>query len=181
MHVFLILIFLFFFFPSKAFSSEVSLIDHKKAHQGSLKKANLKATQGTDMINSSDLKVVEDFISQEDERVKDIKLMTLDVEKADLQLIQKEISMKLAQLGKTEGLMPQALLEKGQQPPPRIKINSLVISQGFKEALISLEGVGYTAREGDTLAGSLTIKSIGINNIQVRYLDGKDETIFINP
>ena len=121
---------------------------------------------------------MKDFIRQEDERLKDIKLLSLDLEKAGLELKKKEVQGKMAELS---GALVQ---EKGAAPKaddgePDIHISGIIINDAVKQAFIGIDGKILCVREGQELAGKMKVTKITGQSVSVQFSDGKTRQLML--
>ena len=113
---------------------------------------------------------MKDFIRQEDDRLKDIKLLSLDLEKADLEFKKKEIQTKMA------GLSGTVAQDKGAPASgdlTDIRVSGIVIKEGVGHAFISVEGKIFYVREGQDIGGKMKITKITDQVVFVQYPDGR--------
>ncbi len=113
---------------------------------------------------------MKDFIRQEDDRLKDIKLLSLDLEKADLEFKKKEIQTKMA------GLSGAVTQDKGAPASgglPDVRVSGIVIKEGVKHAFISVEGRIFYVREGQDIGDKMKITKITDQAVFIQYPDGR--------
>ena len=113
---------------------------------------------------------MKDFIRQEDDRLKDIKLLSLDLEKADLEFKKKEIQTKMA------GLSGTVAPDKGVPASgdlPDIRVSGIVIKEGVGHAFISVEGKIFYVREGQDIGDKMKITKITDQAVFIQYPDGR--------
>ncbi len=120
------------------------------------------------------------YIREEEGRIKDIKLLSLDLEKANIQLKRKEIESKMAELNKTNAptlvTMPQSLPSGGVLLK---RLTALTVSGDFKEATININGVSMMAHEGDAV-GEAKVATINAQGVDIIYPNGKKEKLTLN-
>src|SRR3989338_8900572 len=117
---------------------------------------------------------MKDFIRQEDDRLKDIKLLSLDLEKADLEFKKKEIQAKMA------GLSCTVTQDKGALTPgglTDIRVSGIVIKEGVGHAFISVEGRIFYVREGQDIGGKMKITKITDQAVFIQYPDGRTRSL----
>ena len=117
---------------------------------------------------------MKDFIRQEDDRLKDIKLLSLDLEKADLEFKKKEIQAKMA------GLSGTVTQDKGALTPgglPDIRVSGIVIKEGVGHAFISVEGRIFYVREGQDIGDKMKITKITDQAVLIQYPDGRTRSL----
>ena len=113
---------------------------------------------------------------------KDLEVVKLDFEKASLILKKKEAEKEIYQIDKVipgiakeDGSVGsgsfQDVKEQGVDSSD-IKIQLLVISDNLKEGQISMKGVLYSFREGDSLPLKLTVEKIETSGVTLRQADG---------
>lgn len=113
---------------------------------------------------------MKDFIRQEDDRLKDIKLLSLDLEKADLEFKKKEIQTKMA------GLSGAVAQDKGASTSgdlPDIRVSGIIIKEGVGHAFISVEGRIFYVHEGKDIGDKMKIIKITDRSVSVQYPDGR--------
>ena len=113
---------------------------------------------------------------------KELEVVKLDFEKASLILKKKEAEKEIYQIDKVipgsakeDGFVGsgsfQDVKEQGVDSSD-IKIQLLVISDNLKEGQISMKGVLYSFREGDSLPLKLTVEKIETSGVTLRQADG---------
>lgn len=113
---------------------------------------------------------------------KELEVVKLDFEKASLILKKKEAEKEIYQIDKVipgsekeDGSIGsgsfQDVKEQGVDSSD-IKIQLLVISDNLKEGQISMKGVLYSFREGDSLPLKLTVEKIETSGVTLRQADG---------
>ena len=113
---------------------------------------------------------------------KELEVVKLDFEKASLILKKKEAEKEIYQIG---NVIPGSAEEDGSIgngsfqdvkdvsiDSSDIKIQLLVISDNLKEGQISMKGVLYSFREGDSLPLKLTVEKIETSGVTLRQADG---------
>ena len=113
------------------------------------------------------------FIQQEDDRLKEIKLLSLDLEKAGLELKKKEIQNKMEGLN---GALPQ---EKGAASVVRntgassdLRLSGIMINDKVRQAFIVAQGKQLSVHEGQDLANGMKIAKITAKSVSIVYADG---------
>lgn len=114
---------------------------------------------------------MKEFMRQEDERIKTIKILNLDLERANLELKKGEVAVKIAAIG------PSSSLSTGTSKPASPKLCGIFAQDNNKEALINVSGVYIQAGEGEALRDGVLVKKIGPEAVLLEYPDGKKETI----
>ena len=117
---------------------------------------------------------MKDFIRQEDDRLKDIKLLSLDLEKADLEFKKKEIQAKMAGLSGTVA-QDKGIPASGDLPD--IRGSGIVIKEGVGHAFISVEGKIFYVREGQDIGGKMKITKITDQAVFIQYPDGRTRSL----
>jgi hypothetical protein len=124
---------------------------------------------------------MKDFIRQEDDRLKDIKLLSLDLEKADLEFKKKEIQTKMAGLGGTvaqdKGAPASGPAIGGAGDLPDVRVSGIVIKEGVGHAFISVEGRIFYVREGQDIGGKMKITKITDQAVFIQYPDGRTRSL----
>lgn len=113
---------------------------------------------------------------------KELEVVKLDFEKTSLILKKKEAEKEIYQIG---NVIPGSAEEDGSIgngsfqdvkdvsiDSSDIKIQLLVISDNLKEGQISMKGVLYSFREGDSLPLKLTVEKIETSGVTLRQADG---------
>ncbi len=113
---------------------------------------------------------------------KELEVVKLDFEKTSLILKKKEAEKEIYQIG---NVIPGSAEEDGSIGNGSfqdvkdtsidfsdIKIQLLVISDNLKEGQISMKGVLYSFREGDSLPLKLTVEKIETSGVTLRQADG---------
>lgn len=122
---------------------------------------------------------MKEFLRQENERIKAIKILNLDLERADLELKKRQIEIKLANLNK-HTVVPagpaSAVFLK-----PAFKLRGIFTSAETRQALINANGVTIQAIEGQTVGEGVTVKQITNDAAVLEYTDGKQETLNLGP
>ena len=107
------------------------------------------------------------FIQQEDERLKDIKLLSLDLEK-------KQIQAKMAELGgavaQDKGIRSSA---ETVDKPLDIRVSGIVINDTVKQAFISIDGKTFSVREGREITDKIKVVKITGQSVSIQYADGQ--------
>ena len=128
---------------------------------------------------TASLRDTEDFIKAEEQRIKAIKLLSLDLEKLNLELKQKEIQAKMTQLDKTGPMdMPVATPSTEGQPPAAKRLIGLTVAANLKEAVVEVNGIKSIVHEADTVAGGKV--HITDNEVTLVYPSGKQEKLRFN-
>ena len=113
---------------------------------------------------------------------KELEVVKLDFEKTSLILKKKEAEKEMYQI---DNFIPGSAKEGGSigsgsfqdvkdvsLDSSNIKIQLLVISDNLKEGQISMKGVLYNFREGDSLPLKLTVEKIETSGVTLRQADG---------
>ncbi len=117
---------------------------------------------------------------QEEQRVKAIKLLSLDLEKTDLELKQKEVQVKLAQLNKAN--VGESLGTGAPMPDKSVfikRLTALTVTEDFKEAVLDINGVPITVHEGDSIIDGKVLH-IDAQGVMLAYPSGKQEQLSLN-
>ncbi len=121
---------------------------------------------------------MDDYIHQEENRIKAIKLLSLDLEKANIELKQREVQVKLAELNKS-GVFTAPVASFSAQEPIVKRLISLMATGDFKEAVIEVNGAGVIVHEGDSIADG-KVKHINDKGLLIVYEDGQEEQLRLN-
>ncbi len=126
---------------------------------------------------------METFFNEEQERIKTIKLLNLEVEKASLEFKKQEIQSKMAELNHGASAVLAPVSATGQEqgvPKPVFKVMGLTVSGKFKQALIQADGVLYAVSPGGSFGAGHQVKSIDADKVVVQKSDGTQEEIVFN-
>ncbi len=194
--IFVLLIFL----TSNASSNEVSLLDQDQSvvqgkddvdqevsdegPQDEEDEDSLDQVQDHSMENSEDFQFQEmnDFINQENEKIKDIKLLNLDLQKADLELKKREIEQKIDRLSKVSMPMIKRDDTNGSAVDigiPILKVISIFVSDNNKKAVISFNGVNRQVHEGDKIE-SYNIQNIDPQRVIIKDSNGQTQELYFS-
>lgn len=118
------------------------------------------------------------FLNQENARLREIKMLDLDVTKANLQLKQKEIESKIAQLtpAKESGeefLKPSETKEKGSA----FRLKGILTVSGERVAMIQINEQVLNLKKGDVFNSDYKIFRIDIRDVVITDLKGNQTTI----
>ncbi len=181
-----ILLIVILFVSRWTYAGEVSLIeDAARPVQETELIENSKTTEKQPITigeksNQSDVKFkqMEDFVNQESDQIKSIRMLTLDLERVSLELKKREVEIKLSQLsGKASAPLTQQDSENGKAAKPRIRFLGAFIHGQVKEAMISIDGVDCVVVDGQDMVEGFHIKAINTETVRVSFLDGHEETI----
>lgn len=163
----------FMFFPLRAWAGDVGFIERKEQAQEKPKPAALAANK----VNDKEFERMREFMRQEEERIKQIKMLNLDLERANLELKKRQVDAQLAELGPKQGTtaLPAADLPKA----PIIKLNGIVMAQDMQRAWITVDGTQSFFKEGQAIGTGLTLRKIAPDSVVVEHADGNKETIRI--
>ena len=115
---------------------------------------------------------MDEFVRQENERLKAIKLLSLDLQWADLELRKRKIESKLAALTRGPVALPSANSEK-----TILKVAGIFLSEGRKEALVDINGTRHAVSEGESLVGQMLVKQISSDEVVLEYPDGRQHNL----
>lgn len=182
---------------SKTYSSDVSLLDQENPSVQKavniLQEVSVEESEDEDgddalaeaqegsgeTIEDFQFQEMNDFIHQENEKIKGIKLLNLDLQRVDLELKKKEIELKIDQLSK--GSMSNIKIEEGSSQPrislPVLKLVSIFVSDNSKRAVISFNGVNRSVNEGDEIQ-SLSIQNINRQRVIVKDVNGQIQELY---
>ncbi len=122
----------------------------------------------------ADLEEMHDFMRQENERLKVIKMLNLDVERADLELKKREIEVKIVELNKGQG---SAAVLPAVATGSVLKVAGIFMNGEMREALMDLDGVHVSVHEGQKLNNGIVIKKISADEVLIQHEDGQEEGI----
>jgi hypothetical protein len=115
------------------------------------------------------------FMGQEDERIKAIKILDLDLQRADLELKKRQIEVKLADLNKSNAALSP--LTASGFLKPAFKLSGIFMSGSHREALIDVQGANIQAEEGKMIQDGVIVAKINTDSALLKYADGKQETL----
>lgn len=174
----IILVLILLFVVPQVFADEVGLIDanlpklETNMHEDTVVEKDVVPQEQ----QSSTLREVDDFARQEEEKIKSIKLLSLDLEKAGIELKQREIQVKISELNKTGPLV--VALSSTQASVPR-RLIALTLTDDFKEAVMDVGGSSIIVHEGDSIADA-KVESINAQGVIIRNADGTQESLILN-
>ncbi len=122
---------------------------------------------------------------------KELEVIKLDLEKSCLMLKKRQAEKEIYEIdqalpqGKSEAPFVPGSLTQGVKEPlvdaSDIKIQLLVIADNLKEGQLSLKGLPYSFKEGDSIASKLTVEQIEPSGVTFRQPDGSNFKLnFIN-
>ena len=113
---------------------------------------------------------------------KELEVIKLDLEKSDIMLKKRQAEKEIYEIDKS---IPQGKAEVSSLPGSSaqaakdslldtsdMKIQLLVIADNLKEGRVSLKGVPYIFKEGDTVASKLTADKIEPSGVTFKQTDG---------
>ncbi|MBF0490607.1 MAG: hypothetical protein HQL15_08355 [Candidatus Omnitrophica bacterium] len=155
-------------------ADEFSLGISKEDHEALQMESTLLAIPQSH--SNDDFQEMDDFIKQENERLKDIKLLNLDLERANLELKRREIEQKMVQLNKADGAV--SLEGEGdsdtQSNRPVIKLLGTFASASLKQAVLNVNGTSVHVKEGTDM-DSFVVGSISPQAVIIQYEDGESQ------
>ncbi len=142
---------------SNVYAQEVSMVD-QMVSKGSVR---------------SDRQDVDDFIDQENKRMREIKLLNLDLQRADLRSRIKKLDQ--------EDNFTSMLNEKKEQDTENfpIKLQGIVRIGNERLGLLLDHSVRVSAKAGQMLRGDVTVVRIDDDKAVLRTKDGKEKVILI--
>lgn len=176
----LVLLLLTICFP--VFADELSLIDHKqlnKAIDTSVEPAEENEEEKVDLTKDkvSNMELEDPFIEDEAKKIREIKLLSLDVQKTDLELKRQQMLVKMQKINnQTES---HIVHEQGNmQKMINVVVKSILIAGTKKLAVMGVNNKYFTVSEQQHFSEGLVIKAIEADKVQVQYLDGRVEDIY---
>lgn len=176
-----IFVLLFLVLSTTAFADDVSLIQTNAVIKEAAPEevvAEAPKPSPSPAIVDSDLQRMKEFVKEENERLKAIKILNLDLEQASLELKKREIEVKLAGLSSspnTQSSLSRLSDENGAHP--MIKVVGIMLSGDVRSAKLDIGGVISSVSEGKTIKNGVIIKKIFEDGVVIAYLDGREETI----
>ena len=186
-----IILFSLIFLPlmRDAQANEISLIEHDILPKGNSEKETSVVTTEEDVLENAqeeshnqDFEDMNDFIHTENEKLKDIRLLNLDLEKYNLEFKKKEIEQKMAQLNKLENPMipsNQENIAGSKMVKPVLKLKSIFENEAKKQAMLSINGININVKQGEKVSG-VTIKIISPQLVAVEYEDGDTQELHLS-
>jgi hypothetical protein len=113
------------------------------------------------------------FMKEQDVRLKAIKLLNLDVARADLELKRREIESKLAGLNQSSSTSMQMSMKDSDTS---IHVASILISPKKREALLQTGGLRSRVQEGSKI-NDKTVSKIEADAVTFKDINGNTETI----
>ncbi len=179
MKLFIMVAFMLLFEVGQVGAHEVSLIEEEAIKENIVTPQQEPSEEAEDDPPDDDFQQMNDFIQQENEKLKSIKLLNLDLERADLELKKKEIEQKITKLNKSEGGLSASSQESTtdlKTTRPVVKLVSIFESKTMKQAMLSIDGVNVNVKEGQQMDG-VVIKSIDPQAVMVKYEDGQTQEL----
>lgn len=138
-----------------------------------------------------DLEKIKAYREILENKQKELEVIKLDLEKSGLLLKRRQAEKEIYEIDKT---LPQGKAEAPSMPgsltpgvkeplvdASDIKIQLLVIADNLKEGQLSLKGLPYSFKEGDSIASKLTVEQIEPSGVTFRQPDGSNFKLnFIN-
>lgn len=186
--MYIMTIFFLFFLASGTLAGEISLLDKsistqkppvsEKEPEMQTSETEQRASQAAPEENIDDgFTQLKEFMRQEDERLKTIKILNLDVERADLELKKRQIELKLADLNKNTSV---AISSNPINPSkPVFRLAGIFVQEDTRQALMNVNGVNMQVGEGKPLAEGVMLKRIDTDTAVLKYPDGKEETLYL--
>jgi|GEM_PF-6200593 len=131
------------------------------------------ATENEETPDEQESQQIDDFIQKENEKLKDIKLLNLDLERSSLELKKREIEQKITQINKSEDPLPISNHENATEVKlikPTLKLLGIFESMGKKQALLNINGTNMNVKEGQNINGMI-VKSINQQGVVMEYED----------
>lgn len=177
--VFVVMLVLFLYeLPIRA--DQISLIESKQDSTINVEEPfSLNDEEEPDvMVQTDDFQQMEEFMREENERLKDIKLLTLDVQKASLELKKKETDQKISQLTIAKDDMPSVGVEESVQTHPTIQLLGVFSSSAKKEAVLSINGKQGRVQQGEEFQG-IRLVAVKSQMIKVEHQDGEIQELYL--
>jgi len=178
----IVLIILFLSMVVDSWGGEVSLIEKSiivtKKTPIEKKKITQEEKPSKEVPIDQSFDQMKEFMRQEDDRIKAIKILNLDLERANLELKKGEIEVKIADLNRNQNVAVGSSGLPADFPKPALsKLCGIFVNGRNKKALMNVGGSYIQAGEGDTLRGGILVKSINADTVLLEYFDGKKEII----
>ena len=125
-----------------------------------------------------DFEQMQEFMRQANERLKSIKILNLDLERADLELKKREIEEKIIGLNKDQNTAPIGLdSSTGLVKPMSFKVVGIFLNGNARQAIVSIDGRFIQVQEGQSIRQGVLVNKINADSVIFGYPDGKQETI----
>lgn len=172
----LLSVLVFIYLPGHA--DEVSLI-HEDIHN--------EETLDTEPLDSNEKNIQEmptskellDFIAEENAQLRKIKLLDLDVAKAQLQLKQKEIQVKLAALNPVENVTHHSNLTTHDIEAFGVIVRGVIYIDSHYQAILQLNNNIVTVKSGDLINGGYKVVDIKSNQVVLNDAQGLEKIILV--
>lgn len=112
-----------------------------------------------------------DFIEQENERLREIKLLDLDLQRSSLKLKQKEILTKMAQLNHVPA-------DDQQHTAEHLVLKGIIEQGEIRQAIVQDNGKTSTLKKGDAILGQQIIR-IEKNKVVFKDALGQEKEILL--
>ena len=186
MKIIVVLVVLGFFFGGQSLANQVSLIEDEDVpkdvsvvKEETVDNKEISLAEDENDNQQDDLEEVNDFINQENEKLKDIKLLNLDLEKVGIELKRREIEQKIAQLDKTEGILAPTQDSSGdiKLSKPQVRLVGVFESASKKQAVLSINGEHINVKEGQEVE-DIVVKTIKPQGVTIQYQDGQLQELY---
>jgi hypothetical protein len=177
----LFMIFILLFVCGQAQANDVSLIEEGVVVTPVLKQLPVINEQEVDdnKGQEDEFAQMDSFIKKENEKLKAIKLLNLDIERADLELKKREIEQKMVQLNVREGVSSTVKQEEGDEAKinkPILRLAAVLESNAKRQAILNFDGRHINVKEGQEVEGVL-VKTIKTQGITIQYQDGQTKEL----
>ncbi len=120
---------------------------------------------------------MKEFMRQENERMKAIKILSLDLERADLELRKRQIEVKLSELNKNNPAFTAGMSADFSQPV--LRLSGIFIGGDSREALVNVKGINIQVSEGKPIEKDIVLKKIGTDHVLLEHTGGKQEALHL--
>lgn len=181
MNCLFILVLLSMFLNSNVDASEVALIEddaavsplNQEISHVHIHESNVEIQNSNKQDDSNE---IENFIKKEDEKLKDIKMLNLDLEKANLELKKREVEQKMYRL---EGNVTNVILEKQKDiDKPILSLVAIFEVSNIRSAIISVNGSRMNLKGGQEINGFI-VKEITERMVVIQSPDGEKHELFL--
>lgn len=128
-----------------------------------------------------DFEQMKEFMRQENEKVKAIKILNLDLARADLELKKKEIEVKLADLNKGHAIDENHSKGSSDLSTPSRNVTGIFVNGPVRSAWMDVHGKHAHVQEGEFLSDGVLVKTIKGNQVTLEYADGKQDIMHFGP
>ncbi len=173
------------FWGFNVWSDPVTLIESESSSVGEyLPKEKYGVTQapavGEAQAAITDYAKTQEFMAQTNDRLKAIRILNLDIERADLELKREEIEAKrnILRMGR-DAQTVRTIDPDSQENPVSVKLAGIFYGKDVRRAMVSVNGDMRDVQEGRIIFGNVKVKAIEADAIILEGSDGTQERIAV--